>query len=160
MFGNATLLQQTLAHDSYTGRKDTTQLRRRAAQRFWHLHFVAGWQRVMSRMNGREGSLRHLQGVEAPTARREAGIQTVALQQIVGSEGRSNDFDAQFRPLQSHNAERWIGIAVALSTGVVLPPVELIQIGSEYFVRDGHHRISVAASRGQATIEAKVTVWQ
>jgi hypothetical protein len=37
--------------------------------------------------------------------------------------------------------------------------VELIQIGQEYFVRDGHHRISVASSLGQAQIDARVTVF-
>jgi len=29
-----------------------------------------------------------------------------------------------------------------------------------YFVRDGHHRISVAQALGQQDIEAKVVVWQ
>ena len=28
-----------------------------------------------------------------------------------------------------------------------------------YFVRDGHHRISVARARGQRAIDAVVTVW-
>jgi hypothetical protein len=44
--------------------------------------------------------------------------------------------------------------------GDPLPPVELIQVGSVYFVRDGHHRISVARAMGQQEIEAVVTVWQ
>jgi hypothetical protein len=35
-----------------------------------------------------------------------------------------------------------------------------VQIGNLYFVRDGHHRISVARALGQRSIEAKVTVWQ
>jgi len=38
----------------------------------------------------------------------------------------------------------------------VLPPVELIQVGGCYFVRDGHHRISVARSFGQQYIEAEI----
>jgi hypothetical protein len=38
--------------------------------------------------------------------------------------------------------------------------VELIQVGDLYFVRDGHHRISVARAWGQATIDAEVTVWE
>jgi len=29
-----------------------------------------------------------------------------------------------------------------------------------YFVRDGHHRISVARALGQAYIDAEVTVWE
>jgi hypothetical protein len=39
-------------------------------------------------------------------------------------------------------------------------PVELIQVGEVYFVRDGHHRISVAAALGQQEVDASVTVWQ
>jgi hypothetical protein len=41
----------------------------------------------------------------------------------------------------------------------VLPPVVLVQVGDVYFVRDGHHRISVARALGQLDIEAEVTVW-
>jgi hypothetical protein len=36
----------------------------------------------------------------------------------------------------------------------------LIQIGQAYFVRDGHHRVSVAKLFGRQFIEAEVTVWQ
>jgi hypothetical protein len=35
----------------------------------------------------------------------------------------------------------------------------LIQVGEAYFVRDGHHRISVARAFGYKTIEAEITVW-
>jgi len=44
--------------------------------------------------------------------------------------------------------------------GTVLPQVELIQLGEAYFVRDEHHRISVARSLGQKDIDAEVTVWE
>ena len=33
-----------------------------------------------------------------------------------------------------------------------------IQVGGIYFVRDGHHRISVALARGQEVIDAEVIV--
>jgi hypothetical protein len=38
--------------------------------------------------------------------------------------------------------------------------VELVQVGDVYFVRDGHHRISVALALGQRDVEAEVTLWQ
>jgi len=88
------------------------------------------------------------------------GLQTVRIAQIRGSEGRSREFDAHFRPRQTHTKERWVNVAVAQSQGHPLPPVELIQIGDIYFVRDGHHRISVAQAMGQEQIEAFVTVWE
>jgi hypothetical protein len=35
----------------------------------------------------------------------------------------------------------------------------LIQVGDDYFVRDGHHRISVARAFGREQIDAEVIVW-
>jgi hypothetical protein len=73
---------------------------------------------------------------------------------------RSNDFDRDFHPLQDHCKDRWLRVARARDEDKVLPPVVLVQVGDVYFVRDGHHRISVARARGQLDIEAEVTVWQ
>jgi hypothetical protein len=36
----------------------------------------------------------------------------------------------------------------------------LIQVGPTYYVRDGHHRVSVARMMGQEEIDAEVTVWK
>jgi len=92
-------------------------------------------------------------------ARHYVGLHTVPIERIRGSEGRSNDFDCDFYPLQDHCQERWLRIAAARDQGKVLPPVVLVQVGNAYFVRDGHHRISVARALGQLDIEAEVTVW-
>lgn len=88
--------------------------------------------------------------------RRTMGTVVVPLSKIVGTEGRSEDFDADFNPLKQHNRERWISVATARQTGIVLPAVELLQVGDEYFVRDGHHRISVAKMMGQLEIDARI----
>ena len=80
------------------------------------------------------------------------------VRQIRGSEGRCADFDADFRPLQTHSKGRWVNVAVARERGMGLPPVELIQVGDVYFVRDGHHRISVAKALGEEAVDAEVTV--
>jgi hypothetical protein len=93
-------------------------------------------------------------------ARSSAGQRVVAIAQIRGSENRAVDFDCDFNPLQEHTRDRWLGIAAARQRGRCLPPVALIQVGDRYFVRDGHHRISVARALGQETIEATVEVWQ
>lgn len=91
-----------------------------------------------------------------------AGRQTVPLSQIRGSvsPARCADFDANFRPLKDHLQTRWQGVRAARQRGVKLPPVALIRVGETYFVEDGHHRISVAKTRGEHEIEAEVTVWQ
>jgi hypothetical protein len=108
---------------------------------------------------GKNNSLQTLAEAEngkKPVQKPGRKIVTIAIDKIVGSEGRVHDFDKNFRPLVSHTCDRWVGIAVARRKGVALPPVELIQVGDEYYVRDGHHRISVAKTFGQATIEAEV----
>ncbi|EFO79232.1 hypothetical protein OSCT_2895 [Oscillochloris trichoides DG-6] len=87
------------------------------------------------------------------------GVQSIPLHQIIGSEGRSHDFDRHFAPLHEHIRERWVSLAALRSEGHPLPPVELVQVGHSYYVLDGHHRISVARAFGDATIDACVTVW-
>ena len=88
------------------------------------------------------------------------GIKSVSIEEIVGSEGKSEDFDRSFNPRQDRTRTRWLNIAKARLADRELPPVELIQVGDSYFVRDGHHRISVARALGENYIDAEVTQWQ
>jgi len=89
-----------------------------------------------------------------------AGIQVVSIQSIIGSEGKTNDFDMGFHPLKEASRERWVNMAMAYLSRLPLPPVELTQVGNAYFVRDGHHRISVSRAFGQTSIDAEVITWQ
>lgn len=91
------------------------------------------------------------------TGQRELGVQVVPLDAIVGSVDRTVDFDRQFHPTSSKTRARWESIAMALRRGEALPPISLFKIGPLHFVRDGHHRVSVAKAHGLADIEAYVT---
>jgi len=84
------------------------------------------------------------------------GVQTVRLDQIVGSVNRYNDFDRAFLPTQAHTASRWQRVSRAWYEEVSLPPVLLYQVGEIYFVVDGNHRVSVAREQGQEYIDAEV----
>jgi hypothetical protein len=126
---------------------------RKRGQRGQFWSSLTGRSRCLFRLTSVEDSLK----IEANC---DAGLRTVRIAQILGSEGRSTDFDRDFYPLQEHNRERWLSIARARQQGKALPPVVLIQVGDVYFVRDGHHRISVARALGQEAIEAMVIVWQ
>jgi hypothetical protein len=88
---------------------------------------------------------------------RYLGHQTVALDHIVGSEGRYSDFDRRFLPRSDTLKQRWSNISRAQLEDIALPPVELYKIGDAYFVRDGNHRVSVARQQGQAYIDAYLT---
>jgi hypothetical protein len=92
-------------------------------------------------------------------ARRYAGIRTVAIDQVVASEGRCDGFDRSFRPLSTQTRDRWLSIANAVARSVNLPVVDLIKVGDAYIVRDGHHRLSVYAALGRDYVEASVTEW-
>ena len=87
---------------------------------------------------------------------RYRGIQDVPLEQIVGSVGRYKDFTRNFLPRQDGLEDRWQNIDRLISMGRPLPPIELLQVGEAYFVRDGNHRVSVARMRGFPTIQAYV----
>jgi hypothetical protein len=107
----------------------------------------------------RLASLNDLQRSARILGRHHGGLQEVSIDQIRGSEGRVDDFDASFYPLHERTRGRWMSVAEARLSGLELPPVELIQIGDTYYVRDGHHRISVAKALGAKYIDAQVTVW-
>ena len=121
------------------------------------------WGQLWSALIGRPCRLLTLDEVRATGAicdNRNVGVRSVPLGQIRGTESRDGDFDRDFNPLRDHNQGRWQRIAAARQLGKALPPVDLVQVEELYFVRDGHHRISVAQALGQQDIEAKVVVWQ
>ena len=92
--------------------------------------------------------------------RHYAGLQPVALDQIVGALGRSEWFDAQFYPLTEQVRERWLSIAMAHLMFLPLDPVQPIQVEQGYFVQDGRHRVSVSRVFGEHVIDAEVLVWE
>ena len=153
-----TLEMTTIAHNGF-GQHNPLTDRYEASAAFEKALRRGKWQGLQQRMLGRSSGLRHLPKGDAASARRparEATVVNVPLSQFVGSEGRVGDFDSVFNPLNDNTRDRWIGIAVARRRGDTLPPVELIQARDGYYVRDGHHRISVARSAGQQEIEARI----
>jgi hypothetical protein len=87
---------------------------------------------------------------------RDAGHQTVALDAIVGTVDRARGFDRHFRPTTPQVRARWERIAAAMRRGESMPPVDLYKVGEAYFVKDGHHRVSVSRALGYDVIDAHV----
>jgi hypothetical protein len=127
----------------------------------WSMQNKALVKRILSAITGHSRSLLDLR-TEVSKRRivrqHYAGSRTVAIHRIKGSEGRSDDFDCDFNPVHSRTRDRWISVALARFQGDTLPLVELIQLGDDYYVRDGHHRISVARGLGEEYVDAKVIV--
>jgi hypothetical protein len=88
---------------------------------------------------------------------RSVGLRVVPLDAIVGTVDRTRDFDRRFRPTSGRVRSRWEEVAAAMRRGEAMPPVNLVRVGQIYFVRDGHHRVSVARALGRADIDAYVT---
>jgi len=85
------------------------------------------------------------------------GMKVVPLDAIVGSVDRGRDYDRRFRPTSGRTRGRWEQIAAAARRGESFPPIDVLRVGELYFVRDGHHRVSVARALGRADIDAYVT---
>ena len=88
---------------------------------------------------------------------RRLGLEVIPLDSIVGSVDRSREFDRRFLPTSPRVRERWQRINTAQRRGESMPPIDVYRIGELHFVKDGHHRVSVARALGHADIEAYVT---
>ena len=122
------------------------QIRTRARLRFWRSHLFSG--------RGKLDSFAELLPALS-LARRFVGTQEIPLAQITGSVGRCTDFDRTFRPLKAYLRDRWANV-FQLSQSGSLPPIRVYKAGTQYFVEDGHHRVSVARTRGMTSIQAQV----
>jgi hypothetical protein len=88
---------------------------------------------------------------------RSIGLQSIPLDSIVGTVDRAREFDRSFRPTSTRGRQRWESIALAQRTGTAMPPIDVYRVGELHFVKDGHHRVSVARAQGRDTIDAYVT---
>ncbi len=94
-------------------------------------------------------------------SRHPRGLQIVPLEAIVGTARSPSQNTTDFLPLPqlrgSNWESRWQRIQQATSRLAVLPPVELLKVGDEYWVVDGHNRIAAALRNGAAAVDADVT---
>ena len=96
-------------------------------------------------------------GWAAVAERRSLGIQPIAVASIRGTvEGsKAAAFDRAFRPEPAARL-RWERLWVAWERGAPLPPIAVYRVGPDHYVRDGHHRVSVALDHQAPTIDAEV----
>jgi hypothetical protein len=87
------------------------------------------------------------------------GVREIPLDRVVGSAGppgKAGDFDPSFLPVDRRLRDRWTRIYRAMVEGEELPPIDVYKVGDNYYVIDGHHRVSVARSLGRDVISARV----
>ena len=88
---------------------------------------------------------------------RYLGLKTIELDSIVGTVDRGREFDRRFNPTSGRVRPRWERINTAQRKGQAMPPIDVYRIGELHFVKDGHHRVSVARALGHKDIDAYVT---
>lgn len=93
--------------------------------------------------------------------RRRIGLRAVDLDRIVGTVRNPSQNTADFLPLPHLRGENWRGrwqrITGAVDRLAVLPPIELVLVGDDYYVVDGHNRVAAARRAGAVEIDADVT---
>ena len=102
---------------------------------------------------------RYPSAIVAP--RRRVGLRGVPLDRIVGTMRHPSQNTADFLPLPRLRGEnwaaRWQRINRALDGLTVLPPVDLVQVGEDFYVEDGHNRVAAARLAGAGEVDADVT---
>ena len=91
---------------------------------------------------------------------REVGIVEVPVEKIRGTAQEVGDRGGDFLPLKDFRGDnwraRWQRILTAVQQMNLLPPVDLIRTGDEYWVVDGHNRVAAALYSGQLSLDANV----
>lgn len=132
----------------------------KAQQDFEKQYRRSFWRKLGTFLQGESNELLEYDAVRRQLpfqGQRDLGVQTIALDKIVGSVGRYRDFDRAFLPTQRGTKGRWINISKARYADKELPAIDVYKVGDVYFVRDGNHRVSVARERDQEFIDAYVT---
>ena len=119
--------------------------------------FLSQLQHFLRTEQDRLLSFNDVKGILKPKNEVYQGNQTVPIKLIIGSEGRYRDFTKYFLPRSEHIRSRWERVDEAHIRDIILPPIQLYEIGGVYFVRDGNHRVSVARSQNVEFIDAEVT---
>lgn len=120
------------------------------------------WRRNQQRLRDFEADARQQSELFGALNRRAVGLRQVEVSRIVGSVGRSAEFNAEFQPIHSSDgliSSRFRRILTAMRRGEALPPVELYKLRRWYYVLDGHHRVGAARQLGIESLEAEVTVF-
>jgi hypothetical protein len=133
-----------------------TKDRNTAIHAFDSLRLRALGARIWAKLSRRKARLASFSERPRTSVNRKfVGVQEIPIDKIVGTLGRETDFDHKFRPLSNHLRERWVNALISLSTEK-WSSILVHKIGEQYFVEDGHHRISVTRAVGMAYIQAEV----
>ena len=106
-------------------------------------------------------SLYDIHPAAATALRHPRGLQIVPIERIVGTTRHPSQNTDDFLPLPGLRGRNWQGrwqrIQRATNDLSVLPAVELVQVGEQFYVADGHNRVAAAREAGAVAVDADVT---
>ena len=129
------------------------------AEAFHQARGHARREKLWARLRGQSASLlcyKDVQDQSPVDAEDRMEYAQVPLKAIVGSVDRCTDYTRSFLPLKDSDRARWTRVEQAFLQSQPLPPIRVRKVGQDYFVIDGHHRVSVARQLGLTHLEAKV----
>lgn len=118
---------------------------------------------VLSRLLGRDNRLLQLTDVlDIVTIGSETylGAQDVRVDRVIGTESRGDDFSRGFHPTRRWMERRWMTMYGLMDRGELNEPISVIDVDGRLFVRDGHHRVSVARALDVEFLPAVVTRYE
>lgn len=87
----------------------------------------------------------------------DLNVKPIEIDKIVGSLGRYSDFTEGFIPQSGRTTPKYESVKQAVLSGKILPPIKVYKVLDNYFVIDGHHRVTVAKNEMKAIdIDAEV----
>lgn len=132
-----------------------TNVRSFTSDQFSRLRTRAVWDAFLAKLSGRDWLPATFPAESDHSNRKLLGVKTIHVSKIIGTLNRTSDFDHQFRPLGRHLLNRWVDTFINHDLDG-WAPILVHKIGEDYYVEDGHHRVSVARSIGMLFIEANV----
>lgn len=90
------------------------------------------------------------------------GVQAIATEDIRGTAvGGPRLRGADFKPIEEARGRGWRiryeRLRTAITAMATLPPIEVFEVGGEYWVVDGHNRVALARETKLAFLDANVT---
>ena len=86
------------------------------------------------------------------------GIKPIPIKNIIGSVDRYTDFNSKFLTAKDAKSAKYLSVLNATKNGKEMPPIKVYQVVDNYFVIDGHHRVTVAKNIFKTEfIDAEIT---
>lgn len=134
-----------------------TDMRSHLSHKFFTLRTDARRDAFWAKLMGQKTTLSSFpeEAPEKSPNRKFNGTEDIPVEKIVGTINRHGDFDHKFRPLNLYLRDRWVNVYLALERGE-WPPILVHKVEDQYYVEDGHHRVSIAQALGITLIQANV----